>query len=80
MLANFRLEALHPETAQGGNQRGPCRQFGETDGTPRFTQETATVIGKSERTVQRDAERGRSPGAVADGGGGATLIAIPSQF
>lgn len=50
-------EALHPETRQGGNQSGPCRQFGNTE-TERFTADTAKKTGTSERAVQRDASRG----------------------
>jgi ParB/RepB/Spo0J family partition protein len=46
---------LHPETAHGENQWS--RQVGEPT-AERFTAETANAIGKSERTVQRDAERG----------------------
>ncbi len=40
---------------------GPCRQFGET-GTERFTADTAAAIGRSERSVQRDAARGEALG------------------
>lgn len=46
---------LHPETAHGGDRAS--RQDGDLM-PERFTAETATAIGKSERTVQRDAERG----------------------
>lgn len=48
-------EELHPETRHGENQWS--RQVGEST-VERFTSETATAIGKSERAVQRDAERG----------------------
>lgn len=51
-------EELHPETAHGaiGNGREKSRQLG--DSTDRFTADTAKATGKSERVVQRDAERG----------------------
>jgi hypothetical protein len=50
-------EALHPETRNGaaGNGRKKLRQIGEAT---RFTSDTAARTGKSERSVQRDAERG----------------------
>lgn len=47
---------LHPETAHGGNQ-SPSGQFGHTD-APGFVKATADAVGKSERTIRRDAERG----------------------
>lgn len=56
-------EELHPETkyeARPG-RAGKCRQGGdnsETEPTERFTADTAKATGKSERTIQRDAERG----------------------
>ena len=50
-------EALHPETQQGGNQRGPSRQFGDTE-TPSFADDTASKTGHSRRSVERDATRG----------------------
>lgn len=58
-------EYLHPETRHGGNQGeagkfGPSRQVGDT---ARFTADTAARTGQSERSVQRDAERGEK---VAD--------------
>ncbi|MDO9416215.1 hypothetical protein [Pararhizobium sp.] len=52
-------ETLHPET-QHGNP-GVSRQVGDTQERTeqsRFTTETASATGKSERVVQRDAERG----------------------
>lgn len=54
-------EELHPETKHGefhGNQhaRG-SRQLGENH-ADRFTADTSRATGKSERAVQRDAERG----------------------
>ena len=52
-------EALHPETKHGaiGNGREKSRQVGDST-DERFTSSTATATGKSERAVQRDAERG----------------------
>lgn len=50
-------EELHPETRLGENQHTRVRQVGEPS-VERFTAETASAIGKSERAVQRDAERG----------------------
>lgn len=50
---------LHPETAHG--TPGVSRQVGDTReraDADRFTAETAKVTGTSERSVQRDAERG----------------------
>lgn len=50
---------LHPETAHGNP--GVSRQVGDTQEraeSDRFTAETAAATGKSERVVQRDAERG----------------------
>lgn len=55
-------EELHPEAKLGatGVCREKVRQLGETNSAPadRFTAETAKITGKSERAVQRDAERG----------------------
>lgn len=52
-------EALHPETRREATLKQgdhlPSRQVGETE---RFTADTAKATGSSERTVQRDAERG----------------------
>jgi len=61
-------EEIHPETAQGSP--GVSRQVGDTrerSEAPRFTEDTAQASGKSERTVQRDAERGEkiSPDVLA---------------
>jgi ParB-like chromosome segregation protein Spo0J len=56
-------EDLHPETKAGASQaagmnasQGRRRQLG--DDVDRFTVDTAKATGKSERAVQRDAERG----------------------
>ena len=51
-------EEIHPETVHGatGGGHDQSRQVG--DSAPRFTEDTAQASGKSERTVQRDAERG----------------------
>lgn len=54
-------EALHPETRHGGD-RDPSRQVGDL---PRFTEDTASKTGQSERAVQRDAERGAKIDDVA---------------
>lgn len=57
-------EYLHPETRHGaiGNGREKSRQLGEST-SGRFTADTAARTGQSERSVQRDAERGEK---VAD--------------
>ncbi|BAU93425.1 methyltransferase-like protein KIAA1627 homolog [Methylorubrum populi] len=49
-------EELHPETRHGVNQHDSSRQVG--DCSERFSAETAAATGRSERAVQRDAERG----------------------
>lgn len=50
--------ALHPETRNGARmERIELRQLGEVK-ADRFTADTATKTNQSERTVQRDAERG----------------------
>lgn len=54
-------EAMHPETKAtsdggGGRHNATRRQLGD-DIADRFTSETAKVTGKSERSVQRDAQR-----------------------
>lgn len=53
-------EELHPETRVGAfNQHTVAvRQVGDEQIVNRFTTETAAATGKSERVVQRDAERG----------------------
>ncbi|WP_420478254.1 ParB N-terminal domain-containing protein [Brevundimonas sp. FT23028] len=56
-------EALHPETVHGSNQHTSSRQVGDSSEAPRFTADTASKTGQSERVVQRDAERGEK---VAD--------------
>lgn len=63
-------EALHPETAHGGNRKS-SRQIGdlnannETAGATadRFTEATSESTGRSERSVQRDAQRGEVVGS-----------------
>lgn len=60
-------EALHPETRHEGfkgNQHTGSRQLGDNH-TDRFTVSTAAATGKSERAVQRDAERGEKVCAEA---------------
>lgn len=56
-------EALHPETkyeARPG-RAGKSRQVGDnSEPADRFTADTAAKTGKSERSIQRDAERGSS--------------------
>lgn len=55
-------EAIHPETVLGANQySGRVRQNGEPSN--RFTKSTAKATGKSEREIQRAAQRGRKIGA-----------------
>ena len=53
---------LHPETRSGatGSGREKVRQVGEAEPAKRFTAGTAAATGRSERAVQRDAERGDS--------------------
>jgi len=48
---------LHPETQHGGDRVGASRKVGDLV-AERFTKETATVSGQSERAVQLNAERG----------------------
>lgn len=50
-------EELHPET-KAGVAGGLARQHGTADDKLSFAAETARLIGKDQRTVQRDAERG----------------------
>lgn len=57
-------EALHPETKHG--TPGVSRQVGDTRErveAERFTKSTSEATGKSERAVQRDAQRGEAVGA-----------------
>ena len=57
-------EALHPKTKHG--TPGVSRQVGDTHervDAERFTKSTAEATGKSERAVQRDAQRGEAVGA-----------------
>lgn len=51
-------ESLHPETKHGQNiEIIPSGQFVRTD-QPSFTEATAKAVGRDERSVRRDAERG----------------------
>lgn len=52
-------EELHPETQQGGNTGGPSGQFVHTVAES-FASATAKVVGKDERSVRRDVERGQA--------------------
>jgi ParB family chromosome partitioning protein len=56
-------EALHPETAHGGDRKSEksTRQNGDLN-ADRFSKDTADRTGKSERTIQRNAERTRKIG------------------
>jgi hypothetical protein len=57
-------EALHPETQHG--TPGVSRQVGDTrerSDAERFTKATSDATGKSERTIQREAERGDKIGS-----------------
>jgi ParB-like chromosome segregation protein Spo0J len=61
-------EELHPETrstTQGGDGRRKetRRQLGDETVAERFTKQTAEATGRSERTIQRDAQHGRALGA-----------------
>lgn len=52
---------LHPETAHGGDRSEASRRVGDLGARSeieRFTTNTANATGHSERSVQRDAERG----------------------
>jgi hypothetical protein len=51
-------EELHPSTKHGGNLEGAGVANLATPEEPRFTAATAEATGRSERVVQRDAERG----------------------
>ena len=52
-------EILHPETKHGKNTK-ESRQNGDSDMPKRFTQDTASAVGQSERTIQRKAEIGNA--------------------
>lgn len=65
-------ETLHPDTRHGaiGGGHDQSRQVGDsasTNNINRFTSATAAATGKSERVVQRDAERGEKVCAEALG-------------
>ncbi len=51
-------EELHPETRHGGDRRSDQVANLATRSDDRFTAENAAATGRSERAVQRDAERG----------------------
>lgn len=51
-------EQLHPETKHGGNLQGAGVANLASPETPAFSTATANLTGQSERSVQRDAERG----------------------
>lgn len=51
-------EALHPETRHGAGLNGGLNTSRQVGDTSRFTKDTASRTGKSERAVQRDATRG----------------------
>lgn len=53
-------ETLHPETKHGGDRAS--RKICDLNASNRFTAETASVAGKSERAVQLDAARGEALG------------------
>jgi len=61
-------ETLHPETKHGAVGRNHPRQSGHDDHseTPRFSTETATKTGISERSVRRSAQIGAMPIEVRD--------------
>lgn len=58
-------EKMHPETKHGavGNGRKKSRQNGNSTSAPRFTEATARATGKSERNIDRAAQRGAALGA-----------------
>lgn len=71
-------EELHPETrptSEGGEGRRKetRRHFGDESVADRFSKQTASATGKSERTVQREAERGEKLGADAGRVAGTSL-------
>jgi N6-adenosine-specific RNA methylase IME4 len=59
-------EQLHPETTHGGKRpakaEGASRQIGDLNDRKRFSELTAQATGKSERSVQRTAQRGQALG------------------
>jgi ParB/RepB/Spo0J family partition protein len=58
-------EALHPETAHGGDRKSSRQLSDLKPGKPkseRFAKATAKATGTSERAVQRDASRGETLG------------------
>ena len=73
-------EALHPETRMGGAPGAPGggkrkregRQFGD-DAPDRFSASTSKATGRSERTIQREAERGEKLGPILNRIAGTSL-------
>jgi hypothetical protein len=51
-------EELHPETRHSGDRKS-SRNLCDLNDDDRFTSNTAAAVGKSERVVQIDAERGK---------------------
>jgi ParB family transcriptional regulator, chromosome partitioning protein len=60
-------EATHPETKNGatGRGRGKVRQVGGPN-RESFAKDTAAKSGKSERSIERDATRGKALGGDLD--------------
>lgn len=59
----FLYELIHPETTNGSNQHTRVRNNCEPSIPDRFTSTTAKVTGRSERSVQLDAQIGKEIGA-----------------
>ena len=59
-------EKLHPETKHGAVGRGRKKSRQNGDSNDRFTKDTATKAGRSERSVQREVERGEKIANVAE--------------
>lgn len=65
ILRKETYEALHPETAHGGDRRSSRKVSDST--VTRFTADTAARTGRSERAVQQDARRGQMiPDVILD--------------
>jgi ParB family transcriptional regulator, chromosome partitioning protein len=65
-------EEVHPETKHGGARRGLSCQLGHLK-PDRFTAVTAAKTGKPERTIRRDAARGKALGPDLDRIAGTSL-------